>query len=157
MTKWIAAEKVKARLRHAVVCPNVTGKTKKRIAQSKRLVLVRSPLLTSHKWRELVPSGCLVCRFHDVFLWRYVCFVLLRFRLYAFVEAAALRSIVLQYAGAPIATRFFFVFCSLFFPFVYLEMSFFSSILCTIAAFSLFGKYVVRCFLPNGVLLPFDL
>ena len=60
------------------------------------LVLVRSPLLTSHKWRELVPSGRLVCIFHDVFLWCYVCFVLLRFRLYAFVEAAALRSIVLR-------------------------------------------------------------
>ena len=43
----------------------------------------------------------------DVFLWCYVCFVLLRFRLYAFVEAAALRSIVLRYASAPIATRFF--------------------------------------------------
>ena len=27
------------------------------------------------------------------------------FRLYAFVEAAALRSIVLRYAGTPIATR----------------------------------------------------
>ena len=36
MAKWIAAEKVKAGLRHAVVCPNVTGRTKKRIAQSKR-------------------------------------------------------------------------------------------------------------------------
>ena len=36
MAKWIAAEKAKARLRHVVVCPNVTGKTKKRIAQSKR-------------------------------------------------------------------------------------------------------------------------
>ena len=36
MAKWIAAEKVKAGLRHAVVCPNVTGGTKKRIAQSKR-------------------------------------------------------------------------------------------------------------------------
>ena len=36
------------------------------------------------------------------------CFV---FRLYAFVEAAALRSIVLRYAGAPITTRapFFFL------------------------------------------------
>ena len=120
MTKWIAAEKAKARLRHAVVCPNVTGKTKKRIAQSKRLVLVRSPVLTSHKWRELVPSGCLVCRCHDVFLWRYVCFVLLRFRLYAFVGAAALRSIVLQYAGAPIATRFFcFLFIIFFLLFIW--------------------------------------
>ena len=34
--KWIVAEKTKAGLRHAVVCPNVTGRTKKRIAQSKR-------------------------------------------------------------------------------------------------------------------------
>ena len=36
MAKWIVAEKAKARLRYAVVCPNVTGRTKKRIAQSKR-------------------------------------------------------------------------------------------------------------------------
>ena len=36
MAKWIAAEKNKARLRHAVVYPNVTGRTKEKIAQSKR-------------------------------------------------------------------------------------------------------------------------
>ena len=36
MTKWIVAEKTKAGLRHAVVCPNVTGRTKERISQSKR-------------------------------------------------------------------------------------------------------------------------
>ena len=36
MAKWINAEKNKAGLRHAVVCPNVTGRTKERIAQSKR-------------------------------------------------------------------------------------------------------------------------
>ena len=36
MAKWVVAEKTKAGLRHAVVCPNVTGRTKKRIAQSKR-------------------------------------------------------------------------------------------------------------------------
>ena len=36
MAKWIAAEKARARLWHAVVCPNVTGRTKERIAQSKR-------------------------------------------------------------------------------------------------------------------------
>ena len=28
MAKWIAVEKAKARLRYAVVCPNVTGRTK---------------------------------------------------------------------------------------------------------------------------------
>ena len=36
MAKWIAAEKAKAGLRHAVVRPSVTGRTKERIAQSKR-------------------------------------------------------------------------------------------------------------------------
>ena len=36
LAKWIAAEKTKAGLRHAVVCPSVTGKTKERVAQSKR-------------------------------------------------------------------------------------------------------------------------
>ena len=36
MAKRIVAEKTKAGLRHAVVCPNVTGRTKERIAQSKR-------------------------------------------------------------------------------------------------------------------------
>ena len=36
MAKWIVAEKTKAGLRHAVVCPNVTGRTKKRMAKSKR-------------------------------------------------------------------------------------------------------------------------
>ena len=29
MAKWIVTEKIKAGLRHAVVCPNVTGRTKK--------------------------------------------------------------------------------------------------------------------------------
>ena len=36
MTKWIAAERVKAALRHAETCPNVTGRTKQRVAQSKQ-------------------------------------------------------------------------------------------------------------------------
>ena len=36
MAKWMVAEKDKAGLRHAVVSPNVAGRTKKRIAQSKR-------------------------------------------------------------------------------------------------------------------------
>ena len=36
VAKWIVAEKNKAGLRHALVCPNVTGRTKERIAQSKR-------------------------------------------------------------------------------------------------------------------------
>ena len=36
MVKWIVAEKARAGLRHAVVCPKMTGRTKERIAQSKR-------------------------------------------------------------------------------------------------------------------------
>ena len=50
-----------------MVCPNVTVMTKERIAQSKR---ARAGALTlvdcSHKWRELVSSGRLVCKCHDV-------------------------------------------------------------------------------------------
>ena len=30
-TKWIAAERAKAALRHAETCPNVTGRTKERV------------------------------------------------------------------------------------------------------------------------------
>ena len=36
MAKWIVAEKVRAGLWYAVVCPNVTGRTMERIVQSKR-------------------------------------------------------------------------------------------------------------------------
>ena len=36
MAKWIAAEKARAGLRHAKACPNVTGRTNERTAQSKR-------------------------------------------------------------------------------------------------------------------------
>ena len=42
MAKWIAAEKARAGLRHAVVCPNVTGGTKERIVKGSGLVLIRS-------------------------------------------------------------------------------------------------------------------
>ena len=36
MAKWIAAEEIEVGLRHTVVCPNVTGRTKERLVQSKR-------------------------------------------------------------------------------------------------------------------------
>ena len=36
MAKVIAAEKTKAGLRHAVVCPNVTGRNNQRIAQKNK-------------------------------------------------------------------------------------------------------------------------
>ena len=36
MAKWIAAEKPRAGVQHAVICPNVTRMTNERIAQSKR-------------------------------------------------------------------------------------------------------------------------
>ena len=36
MKKWIDEEKARAGLRHTVVCRNVTGRTKERIAQSKQ-------------------------------------------------------------------------------------------------------------------------
>ena len=74
-------------------------------------------------------------------------FFLLRFRLYVSVEAAALRAIALRYADAPIATRvcLFFSFCS------FGDVAFSEYFFCTIAIFSLYGEYVVRSFLPDGV------
>ena len=56
------------------------------------------------------------------------------------IEATALRSIVLRYAGAPIAIR-----VSFFFPFVYLEMSLFPSIFVPLP-FSLYIERVRRTF-----------
>ena len=125
MAKRIVAEKTKAGLRHAVVCPNVTGNTKERIAHSKR---ARAGTLALVDWPQ-VARTCILRAFGLQMPWcltlvlRLFCFVLLRFRLYAFIEAAALRSIALRYTGAPIATRVSFF---LFFSFVYLEMSLFS-------------------------------
>ena len=42
-------------LQRTTACPNVTGRTKEGIApKASGLVLVRSPLLTSYKWRDLI-------------------------------------------------------------------------------------------------------
>ena len=98
---------------------------------------------------------CILRAFGLQMPWRFfsgVTFVLfcLVFRLYAFVEAAALRSIVLRYAGVPIATRVSFF--SYFFSFlVYLEMSLLPSIF---SAFSLWR--VRRTFFPMVFFLPCD-
>ena len=156
MAKWITAEEARAGLRHAVVCPNVTGRTKERIGQSKR---ARAGSLAldyySHKWRELVSSGHLVCRCHDVFLHGVIfVFVLLRFRLRAFVEAATLRSIVLRYAGAPITARVsFFLFLFIWRSDVALSEYF---ILYDSPFLFVQSEYVERSFLPDGVFLPCD-
>ena len=96
-----------------------------------------------------MPSGRLVFGCHDVFLWCYVGFVLLRFRPYAFVEAAALRSIVLRYAGAPIATRVSFSFLGDVAFSEYFLYHFRFRFVWTI-------EYVVRSFLLNGVFLLCD-
>ena len=71
--------------------------------------------LTRSVWRELVSSGCFVCRYHDVFF-SGVTFVLFCFAFVSMLllKPRPLRSIVLRYAGVPIATRVFFFF---FFPF----------------------------------------
>ena len=105
------------------------------------LVLVRSPLLTSHKWRELAPLGVWFADAMTSFsglTFVLFCFALLRFRIYAFVEAAALRSTVLRYAGAPIATRVF-VFVLFCFSFCLFGDVAFSEYFFAISAFSLYG------------------
>ena len=62
-------------------------------------------------------------------------------RIYAFIEAAALRSIALRHAGAPIATRVSFFF----FFFVFGDVAF-SEYFCAIVVFSLYGEYAVHFF-----------
>ena len=68
----------------------------------------------------------------------------------SFVEATALRSIVLRYAGVPIVTHtcFFLSFP----PFVHLEMSLFPSIFCTTI-----GVLSRRTFFPSELLVFFYL
>ena len=80
MAKWIVAERTKAGLRHAVVCPNVTGKTKERIAHSKR---ARAGTLALVDWPQ-VTRTCILRAFGLQMPWclslvlRLFCFVLLR-------------------------------------------------------------------------------
>ena len=61
MAKWSAAEEARAGLRHAVilVCSNVTGRAKERIAQSKR---ARAGLLAMVD-KPQVASTCILRRF----------------------------------------------------------------------------------------------
>ena len=77
-------------------------------------MLVRSPLLTSHKWRELVPSWRWACRCHGVFLWRYLCFVLLRFRLFGFHRSRSPLLIRCSICKPPDSRTCFFLFSFLF-------------------------------------------
>ena len=137
MVKWNAAEKAKAGLRYAVVCPNVTGRIEDRIVQSKRACAGSLAIVDycSHKWRELVFFGRLVCRCHFVFLWCYVCFVSFS-SVCTFIEAAALCPD--RYACVPTATCVF------------------PEYFCIITVFSSYGGYVVRVFLPGDVFLPCD-
>ena len=99
MAKWVAAEKVRAGPRHAVVCPNVTGRTKNRIAQNKRSCAGLLDVVDYiHMWRELVSSGRMSCCLSLFFFFVF-------FLSFFFIKAAALCSIIPRYACAPAATH----------------------------------------------------
>ena len=55
MAKWIAVEK--ARAGHAVVCPNVTRRTKERITQNKR---ARAGSLALVDWPQVARITCIL-------------------------------------------------------------------------------------------------
>ena len=106
--------------------------------------------LISHKWRELVSSGRLVCRCYVVFLWCNVYSVLLRFLFFCFTEAATLRSIffVLRYPCVPTATH-----VPSFFLLFFLGVALFE-LFCTITVLFLCdAEYVERFPLPGGVFI----
>ena len=150
MAKWIAAEKVRAGLRHAVVCLNVTERTKARIAQSK---CARRASSLANVDQPQVTRTCIL-RADAVLLFSGVTFVSFLFRSlpFAFIEAEALRSIVLLYACAPAATRSHLTtvvcvhFCFVFF--CSLGGVAFSQYFCTNAVCSFHGEYLVR--FPSG-------
>ena len=153
MAKWIAAEKVRAGLRHAVVCSNMTGGTKERIDQSKwaragSLALVDSPQ---------VAQTCIL-RADVVLYFSGVTFVLrlFRFCLFAFTEAAALRSIVFRssiYMRPDSHTQLPNNSLHPFFFFFLWRCRFFR-VFFTMTVFSLYGESVVRFPLPDDVFLP---
>ena len=94
MAKWIAAEKARAGLRLVVVCPNVTGRTKKMIAQSKRSRA--GSLVVIVDWPQLARTRILrALLFADAML--TFSSVSLLFSSFFFLEPpAALRSIVIR-------------------------------------------------------------
>ena len=103
MAKWIAAENVRAGLRHTRYSSmresdeNDQGKDspKQACLRAGSLAIVDQPQIA----QTCILWPFLVCRCRFVFLWRYVCF-----GLFAFIEAAALRSIFSRYTCAPAAT-----------------------------------------------------
>ena len=114
MAKCIAAEKVRAGLRHAVVCPNVTGRTKKRI-------------LIAQSGANLYPPGVWFADVMSSFSGIGITFV---FFVFVFMLSLKPRPFiqsffVLRYACAPIATRSYLttVFASFFFFFFFLIRS----------------------------------
>ena len=137
MAKWIAAAKASAGLRYAVVCPNVTRRTRDRIAKRSGLVLIRSPPLTMMATcgANLYPPGV----WFDVSYFSGVTFVLFRIRFCAFIVKP--RPFVQSFFDmqAPRQPH------GILFP---------SFVLHRVAVFSLYGEYVVRFSLPDGVFLP---
>ena len=104
MAKWIAAEKGRAELRQAVVCPNVTGRTKERIAQSKRaragsLAIVDYPPVA----RTCILRADVMLSFSGVTfaLFGFVFVFILSLKPRPFVQS----SFVLRYACVPTAIR----------------------------------------------------
>ena len=164
MAKWIAAEKVRARLRHAVVCPNVTGRTKKRIiiAQSKR---ARAGSLTIVDQPQ-VARTCIL----RAFGLPMSCCLSLALRLFLFCRFISFSSVLVSLKPRPLVQSFFDVHATRrphsvteqisasFFVFVSvsLEMSPFFRVFLYHDSFLLYGEYVVRFFLPDGVFLPCD-
>ena len=107
-----------------------------------------------------VARTCILRAFRLQMPWRFslvlrlfvsFCFV---FRRYAFVEAVALRSIVLRYAGIPLATRvsffsFFFFFC-LFGDVAFSEYFLFVPFPLSLCSINSMDYRVRRTFFPSG-------
>ena len=137
----------------STIYPNVTGRTKERITQSKR---ARAGLLAIVDWPH-VARTCILRKFGLQMscclslVSRLFCFVLFSFVCF-FFEAAVLRSIILRSSICmrPDSNTQVTTVCIL------LEMALFPSIFVPLPFFSLSGEYIVRFFLPGSVFLPSD-
>ena len=128
----------------------LTGGTKERIAQSKR---ARAGSLAIVNWPQ-VARTCIPWAFGL----QMSCRLSLALRLFGFVSV-----FILSLKPRPFVQSFFDMQAPrqphVFLPFFLLILwrcVAFSESFCTIAVFSLYGEYVVRYFLPNGVFLPCD-
>ena len=154
MVNWIAVEKTRAGLRHAVVCPNLMGRAKESLAQSKRARAGSLAIVD----RPQVARTCIL-RAGVVLSFSGVTFVLLlfRFRLFCFYQSRGpsfnCSLVCMRPAGIPTQLPNSFMY-----PLLFLERCRLFRVFCIIAVSSFVWRVPCMLLVPDYVLcfLPCD-